>query len=194
MMMAHLGISMVYFDLDQLFLRSPGSFFDAAHEKGEADTIWTHHLNGNCLCSGMFYMRATASTAEWLARYVHWLYLHPYEIEQRGINAMLLPNATVKVSFKPSLPKLELGVLDDQNMFVSTYPGWMGDFAQIVSMHFQYMPLDDKVALMVPALEELLAYTSIHGRPPEDPSILPLTSAALSRFILAAEPPRADCW
>eukprot|EP00439_Symbiodinium_sp_Y106_P046039 s2019_g5.t2 len=191
--MAHLGISMVYFDLDQLFLRNPDIVFNGAHDRGDVDTMWTHHLDGNCICAGMFYMRATPQTAEWLEKYTSWLYLHPYEIEQRGINAILLPNGTIEVSFKPTdLPELRLEILDDANTFVSTEPGWMGDFSQIVSMHFQYMPLDDKIMNMVPVLEELLAHASVHGAPPDDPSALPTTSATLSQFVLCSASARKD--
>eukprot|EP00405_Crypthecodinium_cohnii_P033688 CAMPEP_0206526916 /NCGR_PEP_ID=MMETSP0325_2-20121206/1026_1 /ASSEMBLY_ACC=CAM_ASM_000347 /TAXON_ID=2866 /ORGANISM="Crypthecodinium cohnii, Strain Seligo" /LENGTH=779 /DNA_ID=CAMNT_0054022203 /DNA_START=103 /DNA_END=2439 /DNA_ORIENTATION=- len=132
----HLGLDVVAFDFDTFWFSDPRMRFEELAAETKADVMMTRHLDADCFNMGLLYIRASSRSAEWYSKYLEWLHLHPYEREQRGVN-FLLGFTNQKVSFAPKdMPKLKVGVLDDENEFASSRGGWLGNWTKIRFFHW----------------------------------------------------------
>merc|ERR1712008_2812 len=88
-LLLHLGVDALAFDFDTFFFGDPRPRLEAIATQTGADVLMARHLDADCLNMGLLYVRASSSTAQWYSRYLEWLHQHPFEREQRGINALL---------------------------------------------------------------------------------------------------------
>ena len=133
-----MGFDAIFFDMDTFFFQDPTKLLHSKY--GKADVFVSSHFDGDCLNMGVFGIRSTPSGRRWLTRYLEWYYNHPYEIDQRGINAFL-KYSSIKVSFTPPdlddiLNDLTFKVLDDGFEFTSTRGGWLGDRERLMIHHW----------------------------------------------------------
>jgi len=135
-LLLHLGVDALAFDFDTFLFEDPRRRLEEIAEAENADILMTRHLDADCLNMGLIYIRASARTAEWYSRYLQWLHQHPFEREQRGMNA-LLGFTKQRVSFPPkSLPPVKAAALDDGNEFASSRGGWLGDWGRLRFFHW----------------------------------------------------------
>lgn len=135
-LLLHLGVDALAFDFDTFFFADPRPRLEEIAEGTGAEVLMTRHLDADCLNMGLLYLRASPRTAEWYHEYLRWLHQHPYEREQRGVNA-LLGFTGQKVSFAPKgMPRLKVVALDDHNEFASSRGGWLGDWGKILLFHW----------------------------------------------------------
>mmetsp|Transcript_69774 Transcript_69774/g.215766 ORF Transcript_69774/g.215766 Transcript_69774/m.215766 type:complete len:271 (+) Transcript_69774:284-1096(+) len=134
--LVHLGLDVLSLDFDTFLFQNPARRTEETAEALGADVLLTGHFDANCLNTGAIYVRSSARAAEWYSQYLSWLHAHPYEDEQRGLNALL--NYTGQgISFRPKrMPPVQGGSLEDANEFVSSRGGWLGDYRQLHLFHF----------------------------------------------------------
>ena len=176
------GFDVFYFDLDVLFLKNPTLHLLSNYHHVDKDMFIARHTDGNCVNVGLLYFKSTNSTQQFLRSFINWYHLHPYEIDQRGMQAFLDgSNENIGVSFLPKdLPKLNWAIFEDVNEFVTSNPGWFGLFDRVVAVHFLEMNILEKVKALRPIYETLLVDH-------EDRDFL-------ENFRLQEESPRRKCW
>ncbi|KAF4691617.1 hypothetical protein FOZ60_015197 [Perkinsus olseni] len=200
-MLIHMGFDAFYFDLDTFFVQNPLPRimeyldFPATHgTRKSKDTpmmLWSTHVDGRCINVGIFYIVSSTATGEWSTTYLNWLHRHSYEIDQRGVNALLNYTPTIHVSFEPASILTGEGIppyspLDDLNEFISP-DGWVGKLASVYIVHFIAVPMAQKIGNLT-ALYDAVENTSdmIHAT---------LQVADLiSVFRVPHAPQRDDCW
>ncbi|KAF4663766.1 hypothetical protein FOZ61_001388 [Perkinsus olseni] len=200
-MLIHMGFDAFYFDLDTFFVQNPLPRImeylasPATHgTRKSKDTplmLWSTHVDGRCINVGIFYMVSSTATGEWSTTYLNWLHRHSYEIDQRGVNALLNYTTTIHVSFEPASIVTGEGIppystLDDLNEFISP-DGWVGKLASVYIVHFIAVPMAQKIGNLT-ALYDAVENTSdmIHAT---------LQVADLiSAFRVPHAPQRDDCW
>ncbi len=64
-----------------------------------SDVIFANHVDGNCINIGTFYIRPTPTTLKWFHHFLEWYYRHPYEVDQRGLDAMTYAHSKLAVLF-----------------------------------------------------------------------------------------------
>ena len=124
---------------------------------------------------------------------MNWLHLHPYEMQQRGAQHFLDERGSVRVSFRPKgVPTIRWRFLDDANEFVATTPGWLGDSARVVALHYMAQEISKKVDTLSPIYDSLLA----NPRYPAEAAAAddPLVAASLRAHRLDRAPERGPCW
>eukprot|EP00913_Durusdinium_trenchii_P011810 g11092.t1 len=88
-LLLHLGVDVLAFDFDTFWFQDARAYLEEIADHKKADVLMTKHLDSDCLNMGLLYIRSSAQTAKWYTKYFAWLHLHPYEDEQRGMNALL---------------------------------------------------------------------------------------------------------
>ncbi|CAK9096955.1 P-type domain-containing protein [Durusdinium trenchii] len=208
-LLLHLGVDVLAFDFDTFWFQDARAYLEEIADHKKADVLMTKHLDSDCLNMGLLYIRSSAQTAKWYTKYFAWLHLHPYEDEQRGMNA-LLGFTKQKVSFAPEMPQLVTFALDDANEFASSRGGWLGDWHNLRFFHWvnpvettsnwRDVKLADLDSLYLAALHSSTDLAShgwalgaaILGAP--DMSIAKQTQTVLEDFKVSQHPERRSCW
>ncbi|KAF4652651.1 hypothetical protein FOL47_010913 [Perkinsus chesapeaki] len=203
-MLIHMGFDAFYFDLDTFFIQNPlvrmMDYLSAPATHGSPSRLpedlpqmlWSTHVDGHCINVGIFYMVASTKAGEWSTMYLNWLHLHSYEIDQRGVNALLNYTPTIHVSFEPpSIMDTGEGIppystLDDVNEFISP-DGWSGELSSLYIIHFIAIPMTNKIG----NLTQL--YDAVEGTPDIAHGILTVADH-VSAFRMATPPDRMECW
>ncbi|CAJ1326927.1 unnamed protein product [Effrenium voratum] len=146
----HLGVDVFYFDMDTIFLRNPlPEVLSQALRKGQ-ETIFASHGDGDCINIGVFYIKSTIRTTVWFSQFLEWYHEHQYEIDQRGLDVLAgsplrIPEGELGVSFPPKdLPKVQVGVMEDENKVVIGFIGWYGHVSRMLVFHWCNSPLSEK--------------------------------------------------
>ncbi|CAE7513428.1 mok12 [Symbiodinium sp. CCMP2592] len=146
----HVGVDVFYFDMDTFFLKNPLPTLLSQARKGKHETMFSGHGDGDCINIGVFYIKATFRMTEWFSRFLDWYHEHQYEIDQRGLDVMLgsplqTPEGELGVAFPPeNLPKVRVGVMEDENEVVIGFIGWYGHVSRMLVFHWCNSPLKDK--------------------------------------------------
>eukprot|EP00927_Polykrikos_kofoidii_P000250 TRINITY_DN10100_c0_g1_i3.p1 TRINITY_DN10100_c0_g1~~TRINITY_DN10100_c0_g1_i3.p1 ORF type:complete len:844 (-),score=94.56 TRINITY_DN10100_c0_g1_i3:27-2513(-) len=206
----HQGIDVIAFDFDTFWFDDPRRRLELLAEESRADVLMVRHLDADCVNMGLLYIRASGRTAEWYRRYLGWFHQHPYEREQRGANA-LLGFTNQKISFKPrNMPYVNAALLDDNNAFVSSRGGWLGNWSQLLFFHWvnpaqtptswSDTKIDDLDTMYDVALHPSLRRSSYGGRSfarvLEGSGSPPIEKARqiLEDMIVWPAPKRTKCW
>eukprot|EP00927_Polykrikos_kofoidii_P036128 TRINITY_DN30533_c0_g2_i1.p1 TRINITY_DN30533_c0_g2~~TRINITY_DN30533_c0_g2_i1.p1 ORF type:complete len:695 (+),score=98.16 TRINITY_DN30533_c0_g2_i1:133-2217(+) len=140
----HLGIDVIYMDMDTIMLRDPTP---RILEQAEGyDALFATHATADCINIGVFFIRASGRTAIWFSQFVTWYHDHPFEIDQRGIHAFSgLPSMQMAVAHEPEdLVSIRSAALNDINEFVIHDVGWYGDLESILVSHWCHRPIEEK--------------------------------------------------
>ncbi|CAJ1397797.1 unnamed protein product [Effrenium voratum] len=146
-----MGLDVMWLDFDIFLVQHPTKAIEKAAVG--SDLLMGYDLESDCLCNGFFFIRSSEKTHRWLFEMVRWLYDHPYEHDQRAIGAFLNYTERISISEEELPPIPRWHVFDEENSFIN-YGSWLGDFDQLVLVHFV-----DGSAF------------SLYGRPSWDPSI-----------------------
>eukprot|EP00928_Gymnodinium_smaydae_P034368 TRINITY_DN24372_c0_g1_i1.p1 TRINITY_DN24372_c0_g1~~TRINITY_DN24372_c0_g1_i1.p1 ORF type:complete len:687 (-),score=118.37 TRINITY_DN24372_c0_g1_i1:167-2227(-) len=140
----HLGIDVIYMDMDTFMLRDPTPRILAAAEG--YDALFASHADGDCINIGVFYLRASGDTAVWFSQFVAWYHDHPFEVDQRGLHVFLgLPAQQLRIAYPPpDLVKIRGGILDDVNEVVIGDVGWYGNMSRMLIFHWCHRPIEQK--------------------------------------------------
>ncbi|CAK9026421.1 unnamed protein product [Durusdinium trenchii] len=146
----HLGVDVFYFDMDAFFLQNPLPAVLSQARMKNHETIFASHGDGDCINIGVFYIKSTIRTTMWFSQFLEWYYEHQYEIDQRGLDVLLgsplrIPDGVLGVSFPPkNLPKVRVGVMEDENKVVIGFIGWYGHISKMDVFHWCNSHLDEK--------------------------------------------------
>ncbi|CAE7306999.1 unnamed protein product [Symbiodinium sp. CCMP2592] len=137
----HLGIDVIYTDMDTFWLRDPTRRILSSAEGWDA--LFARHADADCINIGVFHLRASAATALWMSQFVAWYYENPLEIDQRGLHLFLgLHAERITVSSLPSdLVQIRGSVLNDTNEVVIGDAGWEGSFSKMLVFHWCHQPI-----------------------------------------------------
>eukprot|EP00929_Paragymnodinium_shiwhaense_P069258 TRINITY_DN34942_c0_g1_i1.p1 TRINITY_DN34942_c0_g1~~TRINITY_DN34942_c0_g1_i1.p1 ORF type:complete len:750 (+),score=190.85 TRINITY_DN34942_c0_g1_i1:96-2345(+) len=137
----HLGIDIIYMDMDTFMLRDPTPAI--LTQAVDHDALFASHADADCINIGVFYIRANAKTAIWFSQFVAWYHDHPFEVDQRGLHVFLqLPAANLSIAYTPEdLVAVRGGVLDDVNAVVIGDIGWHGDLRKMLIFHWCHRPI-----------------------------------------------------
>lgn len=203
----HLGIDVIYIDMDVFMLRDPTP---RILEQAEGlDAVFASHAGGDCINIGTFFLRAR-STAVWLSQFLAWYHDYPFEIDQRGLHIFAGFNAsTLQIAFAPpDVVKIRAGMLEDTNEFVTAYHGWHGEVLKLLTFHWSQQPLQQKEREIHEAYDAADAVEA-HGVPlhlalgtirssatsGDSPWLKVLhLRAALEVARRSEPPPRGSCW
>merc|ERR1719221_2376801 len=135
--MLHLGIDVLYMDMDTYLIRDPAPRVlqqVKSGEKGLREALFARHADADCINIGVFFLRAGARMAIWLSQFLAWYHDHPFEIDQRGLHVFLrLPSEKLRVAYTPEdLVHIHGGVLDDVNEVVIGDLGWVGELSRML--------------------------------------------------------------
>ena len=140
----HLGIDVLYTDMDTFWLRDPTQrIFSSA---ADWDAVFARHADADCINIGVFYLRASGTLALWMSQFMAWYHDHPFEIDQRGLHIFLgLPAENMKISYSPKdLVRIRGTVLDDTNEVVIGRVRWMGALPKMLIFHWCHEPIETK--------------------------------------------------
>jgi len=147
--MLHLGIDMLYMDMDTYLVRDPAPrVLQQAQPKNgpQLEALFARHADADCINIGVFYLKATARTAVWMSQFLAWYHDHPFEIDQRGLHVFLqIPAKQLSIAYKPEdLVDINSGVLDDVNEIVIGDVGWHGSLPNMLIKHWCHRPIEQK--------------------------------------------------
>ena len=202
----HLGIDVLYTDMDTFWLRDPTKRILASAM--DWDALFARHGDADCINIGVFFLKASARTALWMSQFLAWYHDHPYEIDQRGLHLFLrLPTENMKISYLPKdLLHIRGSVLNDTNEVVIGRVGWDGTISRMLIFHWCHEPIEVKEGELnaaYAASERLaphnfpvsLALSVVSGA---ELSETPMEPVARFRTILDAYqgqlPQREPCW
>lgn len=202
----HLGIDVIYLDMDTFLLRDPTERFQAAAD--DWDALFARHGDGDCINIGIFYLKASGRTAVKMSQFLTWYHDHPFEIDQRGLHIFLaLPAQVLQVASVPEdLVPIRGSVLEDLNEVVIGDIGWVGSLSQMLIFHWCHRPLELKVKEMnlaydgADALEEhelpmSVALSVAAGAVPGSPwAKVVAVRYMFDTYQLKEAPPRKVCW
>ncbi|CAK9012271.1 Nucleotid_trans domain-containing protein [Durusdinium trenchii] len=202
----HLGIDVIYLDMDTFLLRDPTARFQAAAVGWDA--LFARHGDGDCVNIGVFYLKANGRTAVWMSQFLAWYHDHPFEIDQRGLHIFLgLPSMQLEVAHIPKdLVRIRGSVLEDWNEVVIGDIGWVGSFPMMQIFHWCHRPLELKVHEMNLAYDaadvledhELplsLALSVGSGAVPDSPwARVVAVKFVFESYQLKEAPGRRACW
>eukprot|EP00440_Ansanella_granifera_P029618 gb/GFBE01032170.1/.p1 GENE.gb/GFBE01032170.1/~~gb/GFBE01032170.1/.p1 ORF type:complete len:688 (+),score=100.97 gb/GFBE01032170.1/:1-2064(+) len=140
----HLGVDVIYMDMDTFLLRDPTPRILAS--AAGWDALFARHADADCVNIGVFYLRANAQTAIWMSQFLAWYHDHPFEIDQRGLHVFLgLPAQNLQIAYPPDdLVQIRGGVLDDVNEVVIGDVSWAGSLPHMLIFHWCHRPLVQK--------------------------------------------------
>jgi hypothetical protein len=162
----YLGFDVFYFDLDTFFFQSPFKALGESlrsegiplntrsqlEEKKLPSFLISSHADGNCVNVGFFYVMAERASAEFFTRFIDWYHRHPFEIDQRGMDAFLGHSKTIGASFIPERIRggadeliMHYAILDDVNRFVIPGVGWYGQAEELVVAHYCEWEMERKL-------------------------------------------------
>eukprot|EP00747_Dinoflagellata_sp_TGD_P222099 gnl/TRDRNA2_/TRDRNA2_93852_c0_seq1.p1 gnl/TRDRNA2_/TRDRNA2_93852_c0~~gnl/TRDRNA2_/TRDRNA2_93852_c0_seq1.p1 ORF type:complete len:546 (-),score=89.07 gnl/TRDRNA2_/TRDRNA2_93852_c0_seq1:24-1661(-) len=149
----HLGVDVLYCDLDAVPLGpDPLAFVHEVADMGgddglKADLVVSTH-NYDCLNAGVWFARASGSTATFFLMLLQYLYEHWYEGDQRSFNALATGNVSVSFQqevFDQGLPKLSVAVLSPD---VVAGPDGFADAAAVRLFHAYKVYGEQKLQLV----------------------------------------------
>lgn len=142
----HLGIDVLYLDMDTFLLRDPIPRILARAEHEGLDALFAGHGDADCINIGVFFLKAGGRTSVWMSQYLTWYHDHPFEIDQRGLHVFLrLPAAQLRVAYVPEdLVEVRGGIIDDVNEIVIGASGWHGRIDHLFVFHWCSRPLYEK--------------------------------------------------
>jgi len=202
----HLGVDVIYIDMDTFMLRDPTPRILALAENWDA--LFASHADADCVNIGVFFLRAGARTAVWLSQFLAWYHDHPFEIDQRGLHVFLrLPSKQIQVAYPPEdLVELRAAILDDVNEIVIGDVGWHGELSRLLIFHWCHRPLWQKEEEINAAYDAAdaahahglslavgisVAYQSLYSGPWM--RVLKLR-AIFERYRKSRPPTREPCW
>ncbi|CAE7220896.1 unnamed protein product [Symbiodinium sp. CCMP2592] len=202
----HLGIDVLYTDMDTFWLRDPTSRILASAEGWDA--LFARHGDADCVNIGVFYLRASGRTALWMSQFIAWYHDHPFEIDQRGLHVFLgLPTQRMKVAFLPEdLVQIRGSVLEDRNEVVIGDIGWAGLLPRMLIFHWCHRPIELKEkeiniaydaheALLDHNLPVSLAVSVMAGAMPRTPWAYAFKfRVVLDQYIKKLSDEREACW
>lgn len=149
----HLGIDVIYVDMDTFMLRDPTSRILQAAE--DYDAMFASHADADCINIGVFFVRAGPETSVWFSQFIAWYHDHPFEIDQRGLHVFArLPAEKLSIAYPPpDLVHIRAGKLDDVNEIVIGDVGWHGDLPKMLIFHWCHRPLEQKEAELAAAYD-----------------------------------------
>ncbi|CAJ1409712.1 unnamed protein product [Effrenium voratum] len=145
------GFDLLYLDFDTIVMQDP--FPRLARD---AEMLVSRDFGSECLNTGVIYVKACPSTADFFHRLLLWLWHHPFEFSQKAFAGLL---GQEQLAAEPSplqrrllAPRAALqaprwALLDPINEFVTSkvysthlpgvhFEGWTGELSQIVVFHF----------------------------------------------------------
>jgi len=134
-------------DGDILIQQSPGH---RATRPTSHDILFPQHPDGPCINIGLFYIRPSLTTLQWFHDFLEWYHSYPYEVDQRGLDALTYVNSSLKVSHQPTRADTHSlarpWYLDSLQTFVmqAERGPWMGRHEDVKFMHWFSRPFDDK--------------------------------------------------
>eukprot|EP00931_Biecheleriopsis_adriatica_P107275 TRINITY_DN81622_c0_g1_i1.p1 TRINITY_DN81622_c0_g1~~TRINITY_DN81622_c0_g1_i1.p1 ORF type:complete len:690 (+),score=138.74 TRINITY_DN81622_c0_g1_i1:74-2143(+) len=202
----HLGVDVLYLDMDTFLLRDPTPRILASAEGWDA--LFARHADADCINIGIFYIRANGKTAVWMSQFLAWYHDHPFEIDQRGLHIFLgLPARELSIAYAPDdLVKIRGGVLDDVNEVVIGDVTWAGSLPKMLIFHWCHRPLEQKeqeINLAYDAADSLephnlplsLAMSVASGANPGSAWAKVLSARIVLDGYKALQPPiRTPCW
>lgn len=96
-----LGIEILYFDMDTYAVQDFITPIVEMADKGQHDILFPQHPDGPCINIGLFYINPTIITLQWFHDFLEWYHSYPYEVDQRGLDALTYQNSSLKVSHQP---------------------------------------------------------------------------------------------
>jgi len=140
----HLGIDVIYMDMDTFMLRDPTPRI--LSQAVGYDALFAGHADADCINIGVFFLRSNSRTAVWFSQFVAWYHDHPFEVDQRGLHVFLrLPAEKLRIAYPPEdLVEVRAGRLDDVNEVVIGDVGWHGDISRLLIFHWCHRPIDEK--------------------------------------------------
>ncbi|CAE7670521.1 unnamed protein product [Symbiodinium pilosum] len=140
----HLGIDVLYTDMDTFWLRDPTHRILSS--ASDWDALFARHGDADCINIGVFHLRASANTVLWMSQFMAWYHDHPFEIDQRGLHIFLrLPAEKMKISYYPKdLVQIRGSVLNDTNEVVIGRVGWHGALSRMLIFHWCHEPIELK--------------------------------------------------
>ena len=140
----HLGIDVLYTDMDTFWLRDPTRRILSSAEGWDA--LFARHGDADCVNIGVFYLRASGRTAVWMSQFMAWYHDHPFEIDQRGLHVFLgLHAQNIRIAYLPEdLVEIRGSVLEDRNEVVIGDIGWEGTLPKMLIFHWCHRPIELK--------------------------------------------------
>eukprot|EP00403_Amphidinium_massartii_P040900 CAMPEP_0178441030 /NCGR_PEP_ID=MMETSP0689_2-20121128/37219_1 /TAXON_ID=160604 /ORGANISM="Amphidinium massartii, Strain CS-259" /LENGTH=558 /DNA_ID=CAMNT_0020064093 /DNA_START=46 /DNA_END=1719 /DNA_ORIENTATION=- len=77
----HVGIDVLYLDMDTLLVRDPAEYILKQAEG--LDALFARHADADCVNIGVFFIRASDRTALWMSQFMAWYHDNCFEIDQR---------------------------------------------------------------------------------------------------------------
>ncbi|CAD7942142.1 unnamed protein product [Amoebophrya sp. A120] len=95
LVLLQLGYDVLYLDFDTYLLRNPTPFLRHLTEgnNNDVEMLVGGSIFDDCINNGVYYLRSTLRTQEWLGRMFKYLYDRPYLVDQKCFSAFLGSNA-----------------------------------------------------------------------------------------------------
>ncbi|CAD7926383.1 unnamed protein product [Amoebophrya sp. A120] len=144
-----LGLEILYFDMDTYAVQDFITPIVEYADRGNHDILFPQHPDGPCINIGLFYFRPTILTLQWFHDFLEWYHSYPYEVDQRGLDALTYANSTLKVSHQPRRVDMSVASpywVDSLRTYVMMAPRgpWMGDHYNVKFIHWFSRTFDDK--------------------------------------------------
>eukprot|EP00392_Amoebophrya_sp_AT5.2_P001093 g1095.t1 len=147
-----LGLEILYFDMDTYAVQDFITPIVEYADRGNHDILFPQHPDGPCINIGLyelFYIRPTILTLQWFHDFLEWYHSYPYEVDQRGLDAITYGNSTLKVSHQPRRVDMAIARpywVDSLRTYVMMAPRgpWMGDHHNVKFIHWFSRTFDDK--------------------------------------------------
>ncbi|CAD7948939.1 unnamed protein product [Amoebophrya sp. A25] len=144
-----LGLELLYFDMDTYAVQDFVTPIVEYADHHNHDILFPQHPDGPCINIGLFYIRPTILTLQWFHDFLEWYHSYPYEVDQRGLDALTYANSTLKVSHQPKRVDMELARpywVDSLRTYVmmAKRGPWMGEHHEVKFIHWFSRTFEDK--------------------------------------------------
>lgn len=202
----HMGIDVLYVDMDTFMMQDPTPRI-LAQAEGK-DALFARHADADCINIGIFYLRAGRRAAVWMSQFLVWYHDYPFEVDQRGLHVFLqLPAEQIRIGYPPEdLVSVRAGVIEDLNEVVIGDVGWVGTYSRLSIFHWCHRPLaqkEEEINMAYDAADSLddsglplvLAIETAAGAMPGGAWVQVLQLRAIFEAYRKETPPeRTPCW